>query len=1279
MPIDHTTTKHTAVAAPTRRLRRREVESSRIEPLESRIAPALLLGINDGQTSIGTNGTLTYTIDYSNSGTAAVNGVVLKDTLPAGTTFDAAENPGWTLTGSVLQFNIGDLTGGAANHATLVLHTAAVAPAGLAAITNPVAIFHGGSNTADAQASDTTALNAAPDLQVTKTRQGEGTITTGSSITYAIDFSNIGDQNATGVKLTEHLPAGTTFDSAASSAGWTETTAGSGIYTLSIGALAGGGGTGSRVFAVKVKDVAANGLEQISNTVDIADDGANGTDPNTANNTKTLALDLSAAPDLDLTQTTTATNSAPGNTLTFNYTYHNTGNQDAVGVTITETLPAYATFDPAQNTGWTLDGTTLKLIVGNVLAAGTGTATLKLGVAAHVAAGVEQFSTTATIADNGTAGADPTPANNSSTVTLDLVATPNVGITKDDGRTAIHAGQDVHYTLTYSNTGNQGATGVNISDVVPAGMSFDAAANPGWVDDGNGHLTYAVGTVAGGATGTVTLVLKVNSELPQGTNSIANTATIADDGANGTDPDLTNNTFTDSDFIISAVDLTLHKTSVSNTVTPGGMITYHFDYTNAGDLGAAGVILTDSLPAGTTFSSIDNPGWIQVGNVLTYTLGNVDAGGSGSATLILGVASTAAAGFENITNTASIADDGSHGLDYTPADNASTATVSLNAAADLHLTKTSDGAAVSPTSAITYQFSWGNSGNQISNGVKISDVLPSGTTFNAAANPGWTLANGTLTYNIGTLAPGDSGTATLILAVAASAPAGLTNITNTATIGDDGTSGADANVADNSATAVNPLTAKVDLVVAVSPSVTTVNPFGQVNYTLTYSNAGNQTASNVVLEEKLPAGTTFNAGASTTGWTLVAGTTDTYHLTIASLAGGGTSSTAIFAVNVSGPVAAGIDKLQDTAKVSSDATESDSDSLNNTANATDVTVNAAPNLGVSQTASSITVSRGGLITYSITYANVGNQASTGAFLTETLPAGFTFVAGGSSTGWTQNSNGTYHYDIGNLGTGQSVTVTFQARAASNAAPGSHPLNKVEIADDAQNGTDPNLANNVSSLSVTVPGGSSNVSTGGNSGGGGGSGSASNDIMAIADDDAIKVYDAKTGALKMKFSPYGDDHLEKLRVTLGDVNGDGIADIITSAKDHRVRAFDGATGMRLAIGGQTAMKIFGNTDAGSADIAAADFNGDGIADLVVGEGKGGGLIKIYDGKTGAEMASFSPFGDSTKGIRVAVSDVNGDGIADILARQGGSEGSVHVYSGATIGSTKDPLRLFNFDA
>jgi len=85
----------------------------------------------------------------------------------------------------------------------------------------------------------------------------------------------------------QNLPTGTTFVSAGSTAGWTETAPGSGIFHLTIGALTAGASASTATFVVTVTSPAAAGLSNIVNAASIADDGANGTDPTPANNSST--------------------------------------------------------------------------------------------------------------------------------------------------------------------------------------------------------------------------------------------------------------------------------------------------------------------------------------------------------------------------------------------------------------------------------------------------------------------------------------------------------------------------------------------------------------------------------------------------------------------------------------------------------------------------------------------------------------------------------------------------------------------------------------------------------------------------------------------------------------------------------------------------------------------------------------------------------------------------------------------------------------------------------
>jgi uncharacterized repeat protein (TIGR01451 family) len=108
----------------------------------------------------------------------------------------------------------------------------------------------------------------------------------GGSVTYTLTYANTGNRGATGVVITETVPANSTFNSGSSTAGWVCTpnnNAGS-TCTLSVGGLAAGGGNQTATFAVTAVNPVPAGVTQLSNTAGVADDGANGTDPTPGNN-----------------------------------------------------------------------------------------------------------------------------------------------------------------------------------------------------------------------------------------------------------------------------------------------------------------------------------------------------------------------------------------------------------------------------------------------------------------------------------------------------------------------------------------------------------------------------------------------------------------------------------------------------------------------------------------------------------------------------------------------------------------------------------------------------------------------------------------------------------------------------------------------------------------------------------------------------------------------------------------------------------------------------------
>ncbi|MCL1588448.1 MAG: PKD domain-containing protein, partial [Actinomycetia bacterium] len=148
---------------------------------------------------------------------------------------------------------------------------------------------------------------------------------------------------------------------------------------------------------------------------------------------------------------------------------------------------------------------------------------------------------------------------------------------------------------------------------------------------------------------------------------------------------------------------------------------------------------------------------------------------------------------------------------------------------------------------------------------------------------------------------------------------GVELIVNAAEITDDGTGGEDANPGDNFSVAITPLDSAPDLVIDKDDGGVTAELGGTVVYTLSYANAGPQGATGVEIEDTVPANTTFDAAASTPGWSCAdgdpAGTPCTFP--IGAIPGDSAVALIDFAVTVSGSTPGGTD-ISNTATIADD-------------------------------------------------------------------------------------------------------------------------------------------------------------------------------------------------------------------------------------------------------------------------------------------------------------------------------------------------------------------------
>ena len=978
---------------------------------------------------VNAGGTATFTILVSNAGPGIARNVTLVDELPANVDW-TEDSASCSITGAVgdetLNCAFGDMASGA---------SATVNVSGLVDGQDCGNIPNLATVAAANEAAAQTGNNSDPgsvdvlcaDVNILKVANPAGPVSAGDTIGWDITVSNDGDGIATGVHVSDPLPSGVDWTLGAISGDTTGVTCqitgsvGSEGLTCDDPSMAPGD-----TFTVHVSgatDEADCGQIDNTATVSTSNDGGG----------SSSASVVVECPDLEVVKSGNGPLNA-GDTATFTILLTNHGPGVAHDVTLSDQLPSGA---------WTLGGADagdcdisdtnlLTCDFGDVADDGTRTITVSKTTTADDCGTIENDVTVS--ASNEDESDDQFPNSDDASI---VVNCPDLEVVKS-GNGPLSAGQIATFTITVTNHGPGTAYDVTLSDQLPSGGWTLGGANAADCDiDGANLLTCDFGDLADDASRTFT-VSKTTDADDCGT--IENDVTVSASNEDETSDQFPNSD--DASIIVNCPDVTVLKTG-NGTISAGELASFDILVSNLGPGTAFNVTLSDQLPDGAWTLGGTNAADCSISgtNLLTCDFGTLVNGASRSITLSR---ETTAEDCGEIPNTATVA--ASNEADEDTANNESSDTITVDCPL-IVITKTADDPVVDAGDQVGFTVTVTNTGDGSAFNVTVSDVLPAiaGLSWSIESQTGgWSIDGGTLEFGPATLGSGASTSVHIVSGTTADS-CGL--VPNLASVVFDGGEGSD----DSEVTVQCP---DVTVIKSATNSPISAGDVAEFAITISNSNAqGTGTAHDVTLTDVLPGGVAWEVD-------------DTDHCSIA----GGTLSCdfgdmapgEFFTIRVSG-VTTAVDcgEIPNTASVSS-SNEADEDTANNSDDATIVV--ECPDIAVEKTAAESPIQVGEDAVFEITVSNAGAGTALDVVLVDELPAGYD---------WSDDSElceiaaGVLTCDLGDLGPGDTFTVTLTAPTAGGA--GSDDCGVIDNAAIANASNEPegDLGNNEDDATIIV--------------------------------------------------------------------------------------------------------------------------------------------------------------------------------------------------------------------
>ncbi|HDR7795235.1 TPA: DUF11 domain-containing protein [Bacillus luti] len=994
--------------------------------------------------------TLSYTIALSNPGNVTSQNIIFTDILPDGTTFISG-----TLTNNFGTQQIGNPAGGIqigninpGDTATMTINVLVTNIPSINPISNSSSVqfqhIVDPSQPAITQSTIsntvTTTINSAL-LIITKSAD-KSIISVGDTITYTTTITNTGNTPATNITFTSAIPASTTFIPNSVTVNSIQQPGAQPALGVNLPNIA-PGETVTVTFQVNAisipssSSIMGNDTILYSYTVD-----PNGIPVSTSTSTNIVTnpvLDamLTVVKSVDQTLVTL------GDTITYTTILTNNGNTNATTITFTDLIPDGTTFitDSVTIGGITQIGLTPNtgIIIGSI------PPNSSVSIAFQVTATSTPVQNP--IANSATASytfiADPNAPSVSRTATSNSVFTTintaTILSSKQVDKAFSHIGDTLTYTVNLTNNGNSSAQNVIFTDTVPSGTTFIANTfSINGIPQSGANPTNGVniGPITAGSTVNVSFQVNVTS-LPT-ENPIVNFSSTSYQLVSP--PDAETSISNPVSTQIKEAILSMTKNESVSYADIGQTAFYTTSISNVGNTNATNIVFTDILPSGIVFV----PNTLTVDGVLQPDA-DPNTGILLAAlppneiySIVFQVTVNSIPPINPAPNTASTNYKFTVNPNNPPVSstaNSNTTLLQINNATIIS-TKTANLTFADVGNIITFTLNLPNTGNVTATDVTIIDVLDSNFSFipNSFTVNGQTIPNADLStgVNIGSI---NGGNAVIIVfqATVTTLPT-LNPISNSASITYQyvvDPSQPPITTSNQSNTTTTQINSAI-LTAQKNSNVSTVDIGQDIIYTVTITNSGNVSATNVIFTDLIPDETSFEPNSFTLNGTSIPNANIITGVPIGDIA---PNTSVIVAFHISTNKIPAINPITNQASVSFQYIVNPANppiSKNITSNSVTTKIESAI-LNTIKIGDKTFATIGDTITYTTTITNTGNIPASNVVFSDPIPSWTQFVAGSIIVDGNSIPSASIIDGIGinTINPNQVVIIVFQVQIVSN--------------------------------------------------------------------------------------------------------------------------------------------------------------------------------------------------------------------------------------------------------